>query len=93
MSEKANWPPAFHERVDRLVQKHRRARRRQIVELMTQGITERRIRFADAEMLASAYLGLVSQCNLDALSNTRRRQPNPDDLVSLFMNGACNPAA
>ena len=93
MSEKASWTPAFHERVDRLVQKHRRARRRQIVELMTQGITERRIRFRDADMLASAYLGLVSQCNLDALSDTKRRQPNPDDLVSLFMNGACTPAA
>ena len=93
MSEKASWTAAFHKRVDRLVQKHRRARRSQIVELMTQGITERRISFDSAEMLSSAYLGLVSQCNLDALSDTRRRQPNPDDLVSLFMNGACFPAA
>jgi AcrR family transcriptional regulator len=91
-AEQASFRPAFHDRVQRVILKYKRLRRAQVIALMKQGIAERAIRFGDAEMLASAYLGLVSQCNLDAL-NSRRPLPSADDLVSLFSHGVSEPAA
>jgi hypothetical protein len=62
-------------------------RRRQVVELMKSGLAEGVLRFQDAEFLASAYLGLVTRCQTDAL-NVGRGLPPADDLVSLFCRGA-----
>jgi AcrR family transcriptional regulator len=94
LAERASFSPAFHDRVARVIGRHKRQRRRQIVELMRQGLAERRVRFSDPELLASAYLGLVSQCHMDALNSGRHRPlPSSDDLVSLFAAGSCHPAA
>jgi AcrR family transcriptional regulator len=71
---------------DKLLQ-HRRARRRQVVELMKSGLAEGVLRFGNAEFLASAYLGLVTQCQTDALAGGRGL-PSPNDVVSLFCSGA-----
>jgi AcrR family transcriptional regulator len=94
LAERGSFTPAFHDRVARVINRHKRVRRRQIVELMKLGIHERCIRFTDPDLLASAYLGLVSQCNIDALmAGGRRPLPSPDALVSLFVHGSCQPAA
>jgi AcrR family transcriptional regulator len=66
---------------------HRRMRRRQVVELMKSGLAEGVLRFGDAEFLASAYLGLLTRCQTDAL-NAGRELPPADDLVALFCGGA-----
>ena len=66
---------------------HRTMRRRQVVELMKSGLAEGVLRFQDAEFLASAYLGLLTRCQTDAL-NVGRGLPPADDLVSLFCSGA-----
>jgi AcrR family transcriptional regulator len=66
---------------------HRTMRRRQVVELMKSGLAEGVLRFQDAEFLASAYLGLLTRCQTDAL-NVGRGLPAADDLVSLFCSGA-----
>jgi AcrR family transcriptional regulator len=87
LAERGSFTPAFHDRLSRVVERFKRRRRRQIVALMQQGVAEGRVRFSDAEFLTSAYLGLVSQCNLDAISRPRRQLPAPDDLVSLFCTG------
>jgi AcrR family transcriptional regulator len=91
-AEHATFRPAFHDRVQRVILKFKRLRRAQVVALMKRGLSEHAVRFGDAEMLASAYLGLVSQCNLDAL-NGRRPLPSAGDLVSLFSHGVSQPAA
>jgi AcrR family transcriptional regulator len=91
-AEQATFRPAFHDRVQRVILKYKRLRRAQVIALMKQGIAEHAVRFGDPEMLASAYLGLVSQCNLDALTS-RRPLPSADDLVSLFSHGVSQPAA
>jgi AcrR family transcriptional regulator len=90
--EHPTFRPAFHARVQRVILKYKRLRRAQVVALMERGLSERAVRFGDADMLASAYLGLVSQCNLDAM-NGRRPLPSADDLVSLFSHGVSQPAA
>ena len=77
---------AIHGLGDKLVQ-HRRVRRRQVVELMKSGLAEGVLRFADAEFLASSYLGLLTECQIDALAGGRGLPP-PDDVVSLFCRGA-----
>jgi AcrR family transcriptional regulator len=66
---------------------HRKVRRRQIVELMKGGLAEGVLRFDDPEFLASAYLGLLTQCQADTLAGGRGL-PSPDDVVSLFCKGA-----
>jgi AcrR family transcriptional regulator len=66
---------------------HRNARRRQVVALMRSGVAEGVLRFHDPQFLASAYLGLLTQCQTDALSGRRGMRP-PDDVVALFCSGA-----
>jgi AcrR family transcriptional regulator len=66
---------------------HRTMRHRQVVELMKRGLAEGALRFENAEFLASAYLGLLTRCQTDAL-NVGRGLPAADDLVSLFCSGA-----
>jgi AcrR family transcriptional regulator len=68
---------------------HRKVRRRQVVELMKGGLAEGVLRFDDAEFLASAYLGLLTQCQTDTLAGGRGL-PSPEDVVSLFCKGAMN---
>ena len=70
---------------------HRKVRRQQVVELMKSGLAEGVLRFPDAEFLASAYLGLVTQCQADALAGGRGL-PSPDDVVSLFCRGTATAA-
>ena len=66
---------------------HRKVRRKQVVELMKSGVAEGVLRFDDVEFLASAYLGLLTQCQADTLAGGRGL-PSPDDVVSLFCKGA-----
>jgi hypothetical protein len=54
---------------------------------MKLGMAEGVLREGDPELLASAYLGLVSQCHTDALAARRAALPSPDTLVSLFCHG------
>jgi hypothetical protein len=54
---------------------------------MKLGMAEGVLRGGDPEMLASAYLGLVSQCHADALAARRVALPSPDVLVSMFCHG------
>ena len=70
---------------------YRKVRRGQVVELMKSGVAEGVLRFGDAEFLASAYLGLLTQCQVDALTGGRGL-PSPDDVVSLFCKGAATAA-
>jgi len=58
---------------------------------MKSGLAEGVLRFGDPEFLASAYLGLLTQCQADALAGGRGL-PSPDDVVSLFCKGAATAA-
>ena len=70
---------------------HRKVRRQQVVELMKSGLAEGVLRFGDPEFLASAYLGLLTQCQADALAGGGGL-PSPDDVVSIFCKGAATAA-
>jgi AcrR family transcriptional regulator len=86
-AERAAIVGALGGRVGRQLARRRQERRRQVVQLMKSGLAEGVLRFADAEFLASAYLGLVTQCQMDALAGPRTLPP-ADDVVSLFCGGA-----
>ena len=70
-----------------VVERHKRLRRRQVTDIMKLGLDEGMLRVGDPEVLASAYLGLVSQCNMDALAGKRHPLPSADALVSMFCHG------
>src|SRR5262249_17646299 len=63
INERSRFTAAFHDRVAHVVERHKRARRRQVTEIMKLGMAEGVLREGDPELLASAYLGLVSQCH------------------------------
>ena len=75
VSERAAIAGALGGRVGQALERHRKVRRRQVVELMKGGLAEGVLRFGDAEFLASAYLGLLTQCQSDALAVGRGRRP------------------
>jgi AcrR family transcriptional regulator len=87
VSERAAIDGALGGRIGKTLARHRKVRRRQVVELMKSGLAEGVLRFGNAEFLASAYLGLATQCQTDALGGGRGL-PSPDDVVSLFCSGA-----
>jgi len=88
ITERASFPAALHDRVAQVVERHKRLRRRQVTDIMKLGLAEGALRLGDPEVLASAYLGLVSQCNADALGAKQKRAfPTADDLVSMFCHG------
>jgi TetR/AcrR family hemagglutinin/protease transcriptional regulator len=87
INERSRFTAAFHDRVAQVVERHKRARRRQVTEIMKLGMVEGVLRDGDPELLASAYLGLVSQCHTDALAARRAALPSPDTLVSMFCHG------
>jgi len=87
VSERAAIDGALGGRVGETLARHRKVRRRHLVELMKSGLAEGVLRFDNAEFLASAYLGLVTQCQTDALAGGRGL-PSPGDVVSLFCRGA-----
>ena len=86
-AERATIAGALGGEVGRQLARRRQERRRQVVKLMKSGLAEGVLRFGDAEFLASAYLGLVTQCQTDALAGPRTLPP-ADDVVSLFCSGA-----
>jgi TetR/AcrR family hemagglutinin/protease transcriptional regulator len=87
ISERSRFTAAFHDRVAQVVERHKRARRRQVTSIMKLGMAEGVLREGDPEMLASAYLGLVSQCHADALAAKHATLPAPEALVSMFCHG------
>ena len=87
VSERAAIDGALGGRVGETLARHRKVRRRQVVELMKSGLAEGVLRFDNAEFLASAYLGLVTQCQTDALAGGQGL-PSAGDVVSLFCSGA-----
>ena len=87
VAERSAIEGALGGEVGRELARRRQERRRQLVQLMKSGVAEGVLRFGDAEFLASAYLGLVTQCQMDALAGPRTLPP-ADDVVSLFCNGA-----
>ena len=92
ITERSRFTAAFHDRLAQVVERHKRARRRQVTEIMKLGMAEGVLRERDPEMLASAYLGLVSQCHTDALAARRAALPSPDALVSMFCHGVVHRA-
>lgn len=88
LSERSSFSGAFHDRVVTVLELHKRVRRRQVTDLMRLGIKEGALRADDdPELLASAYLGLVSQCQLDSMAAKRHPLPSPDAMVSIFCHG------
>jgi AcrR family transcriptional regulator len=88
LNERSNFTAAFHDKVVSVVDLHKRVRRRQVTDLMRLGIEQGVLRAGDdPELLASAYLGLVSQCHLDSLTGKRQSLPSPDAMVSIFCHG------
>lgn len=88
LTERSTFSAAFHDKVLSVVDQHKRVRRRQVTDLMRAGIEEGALRAEDdAELLASAYLGLLSQCHIDSLTGKRRPLPSPEAMVSIFCHG------
>jgi AcrR family transcriptional regulator len=87
ITERSSFSGAFHDRVAQVVERHKRVRRRQVTDLMKLGLAEGALRPGDPELLASAYLGLVSQCHAEALAGKRHPLPSPETLVSMFCHG------
>ena len=87
VAERAAIVGALGGTVGRRLARRRQERRRQVVQLMKGGLAEGVLRFGDAEFLASAYLGLATQCQMDALAGPHTL-PSGDDVVSLFCSGA-----
>jgi AcrR family transcriptional regulator len=88
LAERSSFTAAFHDKVLGVVDLHKRVRRRQVSDLMQLGIEEGVLRpDDDPELLASAYLGLVSQCHVDSLTGKRHPLPSPDAILSIFCHG------
>lgn len=88
MTERGAFAGAFKDRVAKVTDRFKRGRRAHVIEIMRAGIEERRLRYDDVELLTSAYLGILSQCNVDAHTGHAPAVPPAETLVSLFMFGA-----
>jgi TetR/AcrR family transcriptional regulator, cholesterol catabolism regulator len=93
MTERGSFSGAFKDRVAKAVGQLKRARREQVLDVLRLGVKEGRLRFEDLDFLASAYLGVLSQCNLDAQAGVTSGVPSADTLLSLFCYGAARSRA
>ena len=93
LSERGRLSASFSGEIAARVGQHTRRLRKELVELMRQGIESGSLRTGDPELLASAYLGMVHTCIFEAMS-AGATQPSrgPDEVLALFLGGAAGAA-
>jgi AcrR family transcriptional regulator len=96
MSSLPRFPAPFKREIANRLSRRRRRFRGQVRELMRRGVETSVLRPLDAELLTSAYLGLLYISAFDTLtasSPARRPAAAADSLLSLFLNGAALPGS
>jgi AcrR family transcriptional regulator len=89
LSERGRLSAAFSGEIAARVGQHTRRLRKELVELMRQGIEEGALRAGDPELLASAYLGMVHTCIFEAMASGASHPDRPvSDVLGLFLGGA-----
>ncbi len=92
LSERGRLSASFTGEIATRIGELTRRLRMQLVELMRQGIAEGRLRQAEPDLLASAYLGIVHNCIFEAMSAGAARPLRPAaEILSVFLNGAASP--
>ena len=92
LSERGRLSAAFSGEIAARVGQHTRRLRKELVELMRQGIEEGALRAGDPELLASAYLGMVHTCIFEAMASGATRPARPvSEVLALFLGGAAGP--
>jgi AcrR family transcriptional regulator len=93
LSERGRLSASFSGEIATRVGQHTRRLRRELVELMRQGIDEGALRPGDPELLASAYLGMVHTCIFEAMASGATRPGRPAaEVLALFLGGAAGAA-
>jgi AcrR family transcriptional regulator len=94
-SELSAFPPPLKRQVAAAVSRRKTRFRRQLVRLMSHGVETGTLRPIDAELLASAYLGLLYVSAEDTLKgNSPARLTNrADHLLSVFLHGVALPGS
>ena len=89
LSERGRLSASFSGEIAARVGQHTRRLRRELVELMRQGIDEGALRPGDPELLASSYLGMVHTCIFEAMAAGATRPGRPaEEVLALFLGGA-----
>lgn len=89
LSERSRLTAAFSGEIAERVGQHTRRLREQLTDLMRLGVDEGALRQGDPPMLASAYMGMVHNCILEALSSGAEKPSRPAfEVLSLFLDGA-----
>jgi len=89
LSERGRLSAAFSGEIAARVGQHTRRLRRELVELMRQGIESGALKSGDAELIASAYLGIVHTCIFEAMAAGAARPGRAaSDVLALFLGGA-----
>jgi AcrR family transcriptional regulator len=92
LSERGRLSASFTGEIATRIGELTRRLRMQLVDLMRQGIAEGRLRQAEPDLLASAYLGIVHNCIFEAMSAGAARPLRPAaEILSVFLNGAASP--
>ena len=89
LSERGRLSASFSGEIAARVGQHTRRLRKELVELMRQGIDDGALRPGDPELLASAYLGMVHTCIFEAMASGATRPERPiGEVLGLFLGGA-----
>ena len=88
LADRNRFAGTLRDRVSRTVTRNQRRLRLRVERLMVAGIRQRRVRFTDARLLTSAFIGLLHDSILVALSPEGGATPQPDAVVALFLHGA-----
>ena len=89
LSERGRLPETFSGEIAERIGLQTRRLRAHLVELMRQGVAEGCLRDVGADMLASAYIGIVHNCIFEAMSaGLATPQRSAADVLSVFLGGA-----
>jgi AcrR family transcriptional regulator len=92
IGEQAVLPAAFKQHLLRRLKSHMRHLRGLLVGVIKQGVREGVFRAVEAELLTSAYAGIIRQSFDDAIL-LGTPAPKADDILSVFLNGAARPGS
>ncbi len=88
LADRNRFAGTLRDRVSRTVTRNQRRLRLRVERLMIAGIRQRRVRFTDARLLTSAFIGMLHDSILDALSPEGGAMPQAEAFVAMFLHGA-----
>jgi AcrR family transcriptional regulator len=91
----SRFPAPFKREIASRLSRRKRRFRGEVRQLMRRGVDTGVLRTLDAELLTSAYLGLVYVSAFDALTadSLSRQVASADSLLSVFLHGAALPGS